>query len=185
MGRRPSREGAFVAKLRERYPQFEIADSDPILDRMRIVKSEREIELIRRASRLAALGIMEAIRSTGPELVARGSGSISSMPRRATSISPAGRRGEAYRSITATGTNAFFGHYYRNASRLEPGELVLMDYAPDYRYYTSDVARMWPCRDFRPRPARALRLDPGLLPRAPEAHPPGVTADQVMDETAG
>jgi Xaa-Pro aminopeptidase len=35
-------------------------------------------------------------------------------------------------------------HYYRNTKRLEDGDLVLMDFAPEYRYYTSDIARVWP-----------------------------------------
>jgi Xaa-Pro aminopeptidase len=56
-----------------------------------------------------------------------------------------GARLEGYRSITASGTpNIWNAHYYRNLDRLKEGDLVLMDYAPDYGYYTSDVARMWP-----------------------------------------
>ena len=35
-------------------------------------------------------------------------------------------------------------HYYRNTRRIEDGDLVLMDYAPDYRYYVSDIGRVWP-----------------------------------------
>jgi Xaa-Pro aminopeptidase len=35
-------------------------------------------------------------------------------------------------------------HYFRNNKTLAAGDLVLMDYAPDYRYYTSDIARIWP-----------------------------------------
>jgi Xaa-Pro aminopeptidase len=56
-----------------------------------------------------------------------------------------GARLEAYRSITASGVeNINNGHYWRNTRRLEDGDLVLMDYAPDYHYYVSDVTRMWP-----------------------------------------
>jgi Xaa-Pro aminopeptidase len=56
-----------------------------------------------------------------------------------------GARLEGYRSITATGTaNIWNMHYYRNSAELKDGELVLMDYAPDYHYYVSDIARMWP-----------------------------------------
>jgi Xaa-Pro aminopeptidase len=52
---------------------------------------------------------------------------------------------DAYRSITASGTaNISNGHYFRNSSALKDGDLVLMDYAPDYRYYVSDIGRMWP-----------------------------------------
>src|SRR5207248_9145056 len=35
-------------------------------------------------------------------------------------------------------------NYYRNNSELKDGDLVLMDYAPDYGCYVSDIARMWP-----------------------------------------
>ncbi len=35
-------------------------------------------------------------------------------------------------------------HYSANDQPLRGGELVLMDYAPDYRCYTSDIGRMWP-----------------------------------------
>ncbi|MEO8028986.1 MAG: M24 family metallopeptidase, partial [Bryobacteraceae bacterium] len=49
------------------------------------------------------------------------------------------------RSIVAAGTpNIWNMHYYRDMSALKDGDLVLMDYAPEYHYYTSDITRMWP-----------------------------------------
>ena len=51
---------------------------------------------------------------------------------------------EGYASIIGGGTNAYFGHYFRKTDVLNDGDLVLMDYAPDYHYYTSDVTRIWP-----------------------------------------
>jgi len=35
-------------------------------------------------------------------------------------------------------------HYFRNTTTLKDGDLVLMDYAPDYRYYVSDIGRVFP-----------------------------------------
>jgi Xaa-Pro aminopeptidase len=136
---RPSREGHFVQLIRSRYPQFEVRDLSPILDRMRIIKSPREIDLIRRASQLAGLGLMEAMRSTRPGIIEY---QLDAAARYIFQIN--GARREGYSSITAGGTNAWMGHYFRNDSELKDGDLVLMDYAPDYRYYTSDIARMWP-----------------------------------------
>ena len=177
---RPSREGWFVKQLRERYPQFEIADLTPILDGMRIVKSPREIDLIRRATRLAALGIREAMRSTRPGMVEYQLDAAARYVYLA-----GGARGEGYRSITAGGTNAYFGHYYRNDATLEAGDLILMDYAPDLRYYTSDVARMWPVSGTFTAEQRELY---GWIVEYYEALGerirPGVTADQIMDEAA-
>ena len=175
-----SREGDFVGQIKSRYPQFEIADLTPILDDMRIVKSAREIQLIRRASQLAADGIMEAMRSTEPGLYEYQLDAVARFV-----FLTNGARGEAYRSITATGTNAFFGHYNRNDSELVAGDLILMDYAPDYRYYVSDVTRMWPVSgkftaDQRELYSWILRYYEELMPRIR----PGVTSDQILDEAA-
>jgi len=60
-GRLP-REGQLVQLLRARHPKSDVRDLTPTLDAMRAVKSPREIALVRRASELAGLGILEAMR---------------------------------------------------------------------------------------------------------------------------
>ena len=52
---RPSREGNFTLLLRERFPYFEIRDLSPTLDALRLIKSEREMAVIRKATKLAGL----------------------------------------------------------------------------------------------------------------------------------
>jgi Xaa-Pro aminopeptidase len=77
------------------------------------------------------------------------------------------------------------GHYSANADALADGDLVLMDVAPDYRYYTSDVARMWPVNGKYSSDQRDLY---GFIVDYQKALlryiRPGVTPDQVMDEAA-
>jgi Xaa-Pro aminopeptidase len=137
---RVSREAHFVNLIRTRAPRVEVRDLTPILDEMRSVKSPREIALIRRASQLAGLGILEAIKSTKAGLYEY---QLDAAARYM--FLAGGARLEGYRSITAAGTaNIWNGHYYRNDALLKDGDLVLMDFAPDYGYYTSDVTRMWP-----------------------------------------
>ncbi len=137
---RVSREAHFVNLLRTRAPRVEVRDLTAILDGMRSVKSPREIALIRRASQLAGLGILEAIKSTRAGLHEY---QLDAAARYM--FLAGGARLEGYRSITAAGTaNIWNGHYYRNDAVLKDGDLVLMDFAPDYGYYTSDVTRMWP-----------------------------------------
>jgi len=55
-----------------------------------------------------------------------------------------GARGGSYRPIIAAGKNIWMMHYWRNNSKLNDGDLVLFDYAPDLGNYTSDIGRMWP-----------------------------------------
>jgi len=61
-----TREAKFKRLLSERFPEFEIQDLSPLLDSMRLIKSPREIDLISKATEIAGLGIIEAMRSTKP-----------------------------------------------------------------------------------------------------------------------
>jgi Xaa-Pro aminopeptidase len=52
---------------------------------------------------------------------------------------------DGYRSIIGAGTaNISNMHYFRNNSEVQDGDLILMDYAPDYGCYVSDIGRVWP-----------------------------------------
>lgn len=145
-GRLP-RHSRFAELLRARHPRAAIRDLTPILDGLRAVKSPREIALLRRAAQIAGLGLMEAARSSEPGVFEY---QLDAAARYVFLLNDA--RLDGYRSITASGVdNIHNAHYYRNAKRLEAGDLVLMDYAPDYRYYVSDIGRMWPV-DGRYRP---------------------------------
>lgn len=134
---RPSKAGHFINLLQLRYPQFEIRDLSLTLDNMRLIKSEAEIEVIRRASELAGLGIAEAIRSTKPGVFEYQLEAAANFVYKMN-----GARGLGYSAIVAGGTNAWMGHYSANSDPVRDGDLILMDVAPDYHYYTSDVTRM-------------------------------------------
>ena len=135
---RPAREAHFVELLKSRFPKVEIRDLTPILDELRSVKSPREIALIRRASQLAGWGLIAAIKNTRPGVFEY---QLDAVARYVFQVN--GARLEGYRSITAGGTDNIWNmHYYRNADQLKSGDLVLMDFAPEYHYYTSDIAHV-------------------------------------------
>jgi Xaa-Pro aminopeptidase len=174
-----SRQRRFVELLRVRNPRAEIRDLNPILDEMRSIKSPREIALIRRASQIAGLGLMEAMRSTEPGVTEY---QLDAAARYVFLVNDA--RLEAYRSITAAGTeNINNMHYYRNTSELKAGDLVLMDYSPDYRYYVSDIGRVWPVNGTYELWQRellqfVLEYRNAIMTRIR----PGVTTQQIMAE---
>jgi Xaa-Pro aminopeptidase len=175
---RGTREAHFVGLLRDRFPQLEIRDLSPILDELRMIKSPREIELIRQASRLAGLGLMEAMRSTEPGVLEY---QLAAAARYVHATG--GARWDAYTAIVGGGTNAWFGHYSRNDAPLGAGDLVLMDYAPDFHYYASDVTRMWPVNGRYTDDQRQLCEFILALHRALLAHMrPGLTAVEIQDE---
>ncbi len=160
---RVSREESFIAHLRERSPRSEIRDLDPILDTLRATKSVREIAVIREATRITGLGIMEAMRDARP-----GMREYELQAAAEYVFKKHGSYGPAYFALVATGRNTFYTHYHANTARLEAGDLVQFDYAPDYRNYTSDVTRVFPADGkFTPRQRELytiyLRLYQALL----------------------
>lgn len=138
-GGEPSREGRFVRLLKERFPSLEVRDLSPPLDRLRLTKSQREIALIRRATKLAAAALLEGMRSTKPSLYEHELDGLGKFI-----YYRNGAQGEAYYSLIASGRNAWWPHYNAGKRRMEDGDLLLMDFAPDVGYYMSDVTRMWP-----------------------------------------
>jgi Xaa-Pro aminopeptidase len=177
---RPSREAHFVRLLGERFPQFTVRDLSPTLDAMRTIKSPAELAVIRRATQLAGLGIIAAMQSTAPGVREY---QLDAAAKYQFHLN--GARGDGYASIIGGGTNAWMGHYFRKTDALRDGDLVLMDYAPDYRYYTSDVTRIWPVNG-RFSPAQTALYEYIVAYRdALFRHiRPGVTADDVLDRAA-
>ena len=174
-----SRQRRFVELLRARQPRAELRNLNPILDEMRSVKSPREIAMIRRASQIAGFALMEAMRCTEPGVTEY---QLDAAARYVFALHDS--RLEGYRSITASGTDNINNmHYFRNSSTLEGGNLVLMDYAPDYRYYTSDIGRVWPVNGKYNAWQRELlqfilEYRNALLARIK----PGLTTRQIMDD---
>lgn len=178
MDSRISRESHFVALLQTRHMRSEIRDLSPILDELRSIKSPLEIELLRGAGQIAALAIMEAMRSTEPGVYEY------ELDAAAKYIFLMNRsRLEGYRSITAAGAeNIIDPHYYYNTSELKDGDLVLMDYAPDYAYYTTDIGRMWPINgEFNDMQRELVQFILDYHKEILSGIRPGVTAQQIMD----
>jgi Xaa-Pro aminopeptidase len=138
-GVRTAVQGAFAAALRTTFPQLDVRDLSPFLDAERLQKGPHEIELLREAARLCGVAVMEAMRSTAPGVYEYELEAVANFVFR-----QGGARGAGYEAIIAGGTNAWYGHYNANDAELVDGDLVLMDYAPDVGYYTSDIGRMWP-----------------------------------------
>ena len=144
---RGSREEAFIAKLKAALPGSEVRDLDPILDEQRAFKSPAEIAILRQATRIAGLGIMEAMRDARPGMFEYELQADAEYV-----FKKNGAYGAAYFALIATGKNTFYSHYHKNTAKLEDGDLVQFDYAPDYKNYVSDVTRVFPANGkFTPR----------------------------------
>jgi Xaa-Pro aminopeptidase len=136
---RPSREAHLRARLAALSPRAEFRDLSPALHCNRLIKSSAELKLMRHAGKLTALACLEAMKTSRAGVSEYQLGAVADYV-----FLAGGSRGSGYRPIIATGANIWMMHYWRNDTALRDGELVLFDYAPDFRYYTSDIGRMWP-----------------------------------------
>ena len=144
---RVSREEAFVAHVKHAAPSSEVKDLDPILDALRAIKSAKEIAIVREATRITGLGIMEAMRDARPGLFEYELQADAEFV-----FKKFGAYGPSYFALIAAGANTWYSHYHRNTAPLVDGDLVQFDYAPDYKYYQSDVTRVFPANGrFTPR----------------------------------
>ena len=144
---RDSREATFRAKLKIAAPDSEIKDLDEVINPLRAVKSPREIAVIREATRISGEGIMAAMREARVGLH-----EYQLQAPAEYAFKKNGALGASYFALIATGPNTYYTHYNSNTSVLKDGDLVQFDYAPDFKYYQSDVTRVFPANGkFTPR----------------------------------
>lgn len=109
------------------------------IERMRLIKSNAEIDLIRKAISITKKAHHKAIKCEKSskyeyELQAK----IESK------FKKNGAYSDAYTSIVAGGNNANTLHYIENNKAFVDGELILIDAGCEYEYYASDVTRTIP-----------------------------------------
>ena len=133
------RETLFVDKVRAAAPALDVKDLDPVVDALRFIKSPREIALIRESTRIAGLAMMEAMRSARTGMYEYEIEAIGDYI-----FKVHNSQGAAYFALVAAGANSAYPHYHAAQTQTKAGDLVLFDYAPDYKYYASDVTREFP-----------------------------------------
>jgi len=109
----------------------------PLMNKLRIDKSEAELNCMRRAGTISGVVITEAMRNnhkTEKQLWADLAYGFKSQ----------GLDGEAYVPVIAGGKNALSIHYVRNDDVLRDGDMVLVDAGGEYGGYITDITRTWP-----------------------------------------
>ena len=109
----------------------------PLMNDLRVFKSEAEIANMRKAGRASGRAFTNAMRqrfSREKDLAARLDFDFKT----------AGCDASAYVPVVAGGRNALSIHYVRNDDVLADGQLVLVDAGGEHGGYVSDITRTWP-----------------------------------------
>jgi Xaa-Pro aminopeptidase len=141
-----TRDERFVRDMQAQYPLHQYHRLARIMHTLRVVKSDIEIDLLRRAVEITAAGYRRVLSNLRPGL--------REYEVEADFTYEFVRRGAkfAYPPIVGSGKNACVLHYIENDQVLADGDLLLMDVAAAYANYNADLTRTYPVSGrFSPR----------------------------------
>jgi Xaa-Pro aminopeptidase len=154
-----------------------VADVRPLLSEQRLRKAPSELESLRAACELTAMGHREAIRFARPDLFEYQVQAAMEYVWR-----EGGSSRNGYPSIVASGPNACILHYVENDRRLEDGDLVLIDAACEVDYFSADVTRTFPANGKFTGPQMAIyEVVASAHRKAVHASRPGATLRELHD----
>jgi Xaa-Pro aminopeptidase len=126
-------------------------DLHGLLDEMRLLKDDHELQIMQRAGTISAQAHRRAMQTCQPGLTEyQVEAELLYEFHRHGSTSP------AYGSIVAGGANACVLHYRDNRARLRDGDLLLIDAGCELEGYASDITRTFPVNGRFSSPQRAL-----------------------------
>jgi len=135
----PYRNLDFANQLRQLYPLHNYKRAGGIIQRLRAIKSDLELDITRQAVAISKLGWERIMRSTKPgmmEYQIEAELMHEFISNRGTGFS--------FDPIIASGANACVLHYIDNNSLVKDGDLILVDCGVDYANYASDMTRCLP-----------------------------------------
>jgi Xaa-Pro aminopeptidase len=141
------RDERFAKELKSKYPNHRYERSALIMARLRAIKSEIEVQLLRRACEITNIAFKNVLRVTRPgimEYEIEAEIIHSFISNRAT--------GHSYYPIIASGASACVLHYNENNKKCNDGDVILMDFGAEYANYAADLTRSIPVNGkFTPR----------------------------------
>jgi Xaa-Pro aminopeptidase len=134
-----TREARFVKWCMEKYPLHKYERSAPIMHKLRSIKSDIEVGLIKHACAITEKGFRRLLPFIKPgvweyEIEAE---LIHEFVRNRS-------RGFAYSPIIASGDDSSVLHYISNNKECKNGDVILLDVAAEYANYASDMTRVVP-----------------------------------------
>ena len=133
-----TRDARFIRRCQEQYPLHQYHRLARLMHKLRVAKSEIEVELLKKAIDITDKGFRRVCRFVEPgvtefEVEAEFAHEFVS-----------GRGRFAYNPIIASGENACVLHYIANDQSCRKGELLLLDVAASYANYNADLTRTIP-----------------------------------------
>ncbi len=129
---------SYAHLLKKSYPFIDIKKNQAVVARLRMVKDKNEINLIKEAISITAAGLSKIMSTLKPGLKEY------EVQAEYNHILNKNRVTPSFDIIAASGKNATVLHYIQNDGKINNNDLILFDLGVDYKYYCSDVSRVYP-----------------------------------------
>ena len=169
----------FVKQVKERYPMHNYGRTAPILNALRMVKSEEEIEITKQACDITAKAFRRCL-----ETVKAGMNEYEVQAEIEYIFKKNNASGHAYAPIIAAGKNACCLHYCKNQSLLNDGDLILFDIGCELKNYSSDLSRTIPINGkFTERQKDCYNAVLRVMKEITKLYRPGGTINEINETT--
>ncbi|ENQ3079848.1 aminopeptidase P family protein [Bacillus sp. WLY-B-L8] len=130
---------AFAKHVREHYPHLSIGNVYPNICELRVFKTKEEIEKIKEAILVTKEGIYNVLKHAKEDMMEYELEAHFDF-----TLKSSGIKHHAFNTILASGKNATVLHYEDNDSKINKGDLVLLDLGAQKDYYNADISYTFP-----------------------------------------
>ncbi len=174
----PYRDIRFNEDLTKKFPAHKYERSNPIVCKLRMVKSDIEIDLTKEAISITDKAFRRLLSFTRPGLMeyeVEAEITHEFVRNRA--------NGHAYYPIVASGKGACVLHYIENNKECKDGDLMLLDFGAEYANYAADLSRTIPVNGkFSVRQKEVYNACLRVMKAAIKLLVPGTTIDKYHTE---
>ena len=175
---RLTRELQFVKVLGERFPQVEVRDCSRLIWDLRVIKSPAEVELLRKAARIAVKAHIELMKSTRVGMHEYELAALYEYL-----CKKEGAQDLAYYMVICSGENHPHLHYYKHDRVLQDGDFLVIDIGPDLGYYDIDITISYPVNGkFSPRQREIYEAAKAVHDACMSVYRPGLTGKELREE---
>jgi len=141
-----TRDARFIDEIRAKYPLHQYHRLARLMHRLRVVKSDIELQLLKKAIEVTKNGFERVAKATRAGVMEY------EIEAEYTHEFVKNRCKFAYNPIIASGENSCILHYNQNDQPLKEGDLLLLDVGANYANYNADLTRTIPVSGkFTPR----------------------------------
>ena len=129
----------FIKEIKEKYFNINILNAYRLIGELRLIKTEEEVNRIRKAISITIDGVKELMRNSKTGIKEYELEAYFDFV-----CKKNGAKDFAFKTIAASGKNATILHYVTNDSEIKDGDLILFDLGAQYKYYNGDISRTFP-----------------------------------------